>query len=263
MMNSWIIYSQRREAASIQLFLLAHAGGGSAAFRGWNGRVGDKIELGYVQLPGHDSRLMEQPCSSIEELIPQLVDALGAHINRPFAFYGHSLGAKIAFEAARELRNRGASGPAHLFVAACQAPQLPWPHPPMNGLEASHFLSQVQERYGSIPRQVVEDEELCSLLLPALRADVRMVETYVYTAGAPLYCGITAFGGLQDQTVSQSSLEQWRTQTSGEFHLRMMPGNHFFPQSAESRIPEFIAAELIDIVETHRHEEHDRQLRGI
>ncbi|MGA8085789.1 MAG: thioesterase domain-containing protein [Terracidiphilus sp.] len=262
-MNSWIIFCQGRRAAPLRLFLFAHAGGGSAAFRGWNDRIGDEIELGYIQLPGRESRLCEQPFSSMVELIPHLVDALAAHIDRPFAFYGHSLGARIAFEAARELRHRGAPGPAHLFIAACHAPQLPWPHPPMSGLEDSQFLREVQERYGSIPRQVVEDEELRSLLLPALRADVTMVETCAYSPGLPLDCGISAFGGLQDHTVSQSSLDQWRVQTRGEFHMHMVPGNHFFPQLVESRLPEFISAELINIMGTQQHEEHDRPLSGM
>jgi medium-chain acyl-[acyl-carrier-protein] hydrolase len=262
-MNSWIVYSHRRLSAGLRLFSFAHAGGGAAAFRGWNDRLGDEIELGYIQLPGRESRLRERPFVSIVELIPHLVDALGAQMDRPFAFYGHSLGARIAFEAARELRRRGAPGPVHLFVAACQAPQLPWPHPLMNGLEAPQFLREVQERYGGIPRQVVEDEELCGLTLPFLRADVTMIETYAYTPGLPLDCGISAFGGLQDHTVAQSSLEQWQAQTRGEFHLQMVPGDHFFPQLAEARLPESISAELLDIVRTHKHAEHDRPWRGM
>ncbi|HEY1803822.1 MAG TPA: thioesterase domain-containing protein [Terracidiphilus sp.] len=260
-MNSWITYNLHSKAAPIRLFLFAHAGGGSAAFRGWNDRIGAEIELGFIQLPGHESRLSEKPFSSIAELIPGLVDALSAHIDLRFAFYGQSLGARIAFETARELRRRGGRLPAHLFVAASQAPQLGWQHPPMNGLQTAQFLSAVQERYGSIPQQVAEDEELCNLLLPALRADVTMVETYLYTPGLPLDCGITAFGGLQDHTVSQLSLEQWQTQTCREFHLHMVPGNHFFPQSAESRLPESIAAELIDIVRTQSEEDYELHLK--
>jgi medium-chain acyl-[acyl-carrier-protein] hydrolase len=256
-MNSWIVYSQRRPSAGLRLFSFAHAGGGVAAFRGWNDRLDEEIELGCIQLPGRESRWRERPFVSIAELIPHLVDALGAQMERPFAFYGHSLGARIAFEATRELRRRGSPVPVHLFVAACQAPQLPWPHSLMNGLETPQFLREVQERYGGIPRQVLEDEELCSLTVPPLRADVKMIETYLYTHGLPLDCGISAFGGLQDRTVAQSSLEQWHTQTRGEFNLQMVPGDHFFPQLAEARLPESISAELLDIVKTRKIAEHD------
>ena len=197
------------------------------------------------------------------QLIPGLADILVDEIDRPYAFYGHSLGARIAFEVAREFRRREAPVPIHMFVAACQAPQVPWPHPPVNGLDSSLFLREMQERYGAIPRQVVEDKELLGLLLPTLRADVTMIETYVYAPGAPLDCGITVFGGLEDHTVPQSTLEQWQAQTRGEFSLCMIPGNHFFPQLVESRLPERIASQLVNIAGSPKLDFQHRPLGGM
>jgi medium-chain acyl-[acyl-carrier-protein] hydrolase len=250
-MNSWIVYSQPRPSARLRLFSFSHAGGGSGAFRGWPDRLGDEIELGYVQLPGRESRLREKPFASIPQLIPELVDAIAPHLDRAFAFYGHSLGGKIAFEATRELRRRGARGPSHLFVAACPAPQVPWPHPLMHGLDTPHFLDEMQRRYGGIPQQVIEDEELRALLVPTLRADVTMIETYSYTPEAPLDCGVTVFGGRTDRMVEESSLALWRAQTHGGFRLQMASGDHFFPQLAQARLPESIAAELLDAAIVH------------
>jgi medium-chain acyl-[acyl-carrier-protein] hydrolase len=252
-MSSWIVYSQPRPSANLRLFSFSHAGGGSAAFRGWADRLGDEIELGYVQLPGRESRLREKPFVSMAELIPRLVDAITAHLDRAYAFYGHSLGAKIAFEVVRELRRRGANWPAHLFVAACPAPQVPWPHPLTHCLDTPQFLDETQRRYGGIPQQVIDDKELCALLLPALRADVTMIETYTYTAEAPLDGGITVFGGLKDRMVEESSLASWRAQTRGGFRLQMACGDHFFPLLPEARLPESIAAELLDVARTHKH----------
>jgi medium-chain acyl-[acyl-carrier-protein] hydrolase len=250
-MSSWIIYSQPRPSARLRLFSFSHAGGGSGAFRGWPDRLGNEIELAYVQLPGRESRLRERPFASIPQLIPQLVDAIAAHLDRGFAFYGHSLGGKIAFEAIRELRRRGAPGPAHLFVAACPAPQVQWPHPWMHRLDTPHFLQEMQKRYGGIPQQVIEDEELTALLVPMLRADVTMIETYSYTPEAPLDCGVTVFGGLKDPMVEESSLSSWRAQTRGGFRLQMASGDHFFPHVAQTRLPESIAAELLEVARVH------------
>ena len=251
-MSSWIVYSQPRPSASLRLFSFPHAGGGSGAFRGWADRLGDEIELAYVQLPGRESRLREKPFVSMPELIPQLVDAITVHLDRDCGFYGHSLGAKIAFEVVRELRRRGAKAPAHLFVAACPAPQVRWPHPIMHCLETPDFLDEMQRRYGGIPRQVIEDKELCDLLVPALRADVTMIETYTYTPEAPLDGGITVFGGLSDRMVKESSLASWRAQTHGGFRLQMASGDHFFPSLPEARLPESIAAELLEVARTHQ-----------
>ncbi len=262
-MNPWIVYSRRTSSAALRLFSFAHAGGGSAAFRGWHERLGDQIELGYVQLPGRESRLRETPYASIPELIPTLVDAIAPQMDRPFAFYGHSLGARIAFEAARELRRRGLAEPAHLFVAACHAPQIPWPHPPMHGLAMRPFLREVLKRYGGIPQQVLEDEELCALLAPALQADVTMIETVAYTPEPPLGCGISAFGGLRDAMVEKSTLQTWQTQTRGSFHLEMLPGDHFFPHVVQSRLPESIAAELLEVMSSHKPAAHGRPWSGL
>lgn len=245
-MNPWIIYSQPKSSAHLRLFAFPHAGGGSGSFRGWANRLGDEIELGYVQLPGRESRFRESPYDSMAELISPLVDALLGHLDREFAFYGHSLGAKVAFEAMRELRRRGLREPAHLFVAACPAPQLPWPLPPMHGLATPEFLDEMQARYGGIPAEVREDDDLMALLLPTLRADIRMIETYAYTPEAPLKCGLTVFGGLEDPMVEEPSLAAWKLQTKSRFRLQMELGGHFFPQRTQSRFLESLAAELLD-----------------
>jgi medium-chain acyl-[acyl-carrier-protein] hydrolase len=121
----------------------------------------------------------------------------------------------------------------------------------MHCLDTPHFLDEMQRRYGGIPQQVIEDEELCALLVPTLRADVTMIETYAYTPEAPLDCGVTVFGGRTDRMVEEASLALWRAQTRGGFRLQMASGDHFFPQSAQARLPESIAAELLDAAIVH------------
>jgi medium-chain acyl-[acyl-carrier-protein] hydrolase len=114
----------------------------------------------------------------------------------------------------------------------------------MHQLAEEQFIEQVQERYGGIPRQVVDDPELRALLIPALRADVRLVETYKYTPEPPLSCPITAFGGAADATVEPWALDAWRRQTSNRFQIQTVPGGHFFVQSSRQRLLQAIATVL-------------------
>src|SRR5271154_1223247 len=127
--SNWVICQKLRPSAGLKLFCFPYAGGRASVYRNWTAELRSDIEVCSIQLPGRESRFREQPFASIEPLVPALVQGILGELDRPFAFYGHSLGAKIAFETVRELRRRGARGPAHLFVAACAAPQVQWPHP--------------------------------------------------------------------------------------------------------------------------------------
>jgi len=163
------------------------------------------VEICCVQLPGRENRLAERPYLSMSDLIPPLVDAVQSRVDLPYAFYGHSLGARVAFETARGLRRRGTQQPIHLFAAASPAPQIPWPYPRMSLLGECEFLAEMQRRYGGVPGPVVEDAELRALLVPTLRADVNLLETYLYEADPPLECGITVIGGGADRIVTRES----------------------------------------------------------
>jgi medium-chain acyl-[acyl-carrier-protein] hydrolase len=182
--------------------------------------------------------------ASMAEVIPPLVRALQPLLDRPFAFYGHSLGANIAFELARAFRKAGGPQPDHLLVAASPAPQLPWLLKPMHAMNEEEFLHEIQNRYGGLPKPVIEDPEMRALLIPSLRADVEIMETYAYQAGDPLVCAITAIGGMDDQMVKRPALERWRDQTSASYKLHMLPGDHFFLQSARLPLLALIASEL-------------------
>ena len=197
-----------------------------------------------MQLPGRENRFAERPYGSMSDLIPSLVEALETRLDLPYAFYGHSLGATIAFEAARALRRRGRPQPVHLFAAASPAPQVPWPYPRMGLLGESQFLAEVQRRYGGIPRPVIEDAQLRALLVPTLRADMNLLETYTYEAEHPLECRITVLGGDADRIVTREILEPWREQTLNGCTLHLLEGDHFFLQSERARLLALISEEL-------------------
>jgi medium-chain acyl-[acyl-carrier-protein] hydrolase len=188
-----------------------------------------------VQLPGRGRLLKERPATRYDELLPALSSALAPHLDRPFAFFGHSMGATIAFELARRLRRERGLLPAHLFASGSPAPQLPDRHPRTFDLPEPEFIEELRQLNGT-PREVLEHPELMELMLPVLRADFELVQTYRYTDAPPLECPVTALGGEQDSLVPREDLEAWRALTSADFDLRMVPGDHFFLQTSQQAV---------------------------
>jgi medium-chain acyl-[acyl-carrier-protein] hydrolase len=223
----WVFSPCPRRQPRLRIICFPGAGAGGAAFRDWWDWPDTDIEICSVQLPGRESRIHEPPISTFPELTPVIAASLQPWIGQPYIFLGHSLGAWIAFEVARELRRLSRPGPRHLFVAAAAAPHLPWPHPPIRELSDHELLNAVDRRYHSIPLQVFEDRDLRALVAPGLRADFSLVETYQYRESPPLECPISVFGGDRDSTVSFAKLEAWRQQTCGNFRVQTLAGDHF------------------------------------
>ena len=151
----------------------------------------------------------------------------------------------VGFELARELRRRQVFGLLHLFVSACRAPQIPDSAQPLHQLSESSFVEEFCRRYNGIPAAVLQSDELMKLFLPVLKADMAIIETYVYTAAEPLDCPISAFGGLRDRETSHDDLAAWRVLTRGAFTLRMLQGDHFFLQSNREVILQAVSGDLM------------------
>jgi medium-chain acyl-[acyl-carrier-protein] hydrolase len=236
----WLTCLRRNPAARVRLFCLPYAGGGASIFHSWPDKLSAACEIYAVHLPGRENRLTEPPFTKLSPLVQTLTEALLPRLTTPFAFFGHSMGALIGFELARELRRQQAPSPTHLFVSGREAPQLPSREPPIHALPEPQFIAELQ-RFNGTPKEVLEYPELMQLLMPALRADFAVCETYTYTNDAPLDCAITAFGGLQDHRVSRERLEPWNDQSRASFSLRMLPGDHFFLHKAEALLLKIIA----------------------
>lgn len=228
----WLAYVRPNPAARLRLFCFPYAGGRAGVYRNWAASLSPQVEVLPVQLPGRETRLRETAFSSVRPLVEALGPALLPLLDRPFAFFGHSMGALISFELARWLRRVGAAAPEQLFVSARIAPQLPDPDPPTYNLPEAEFIEEVRRLNGT-PEEVLRHEELLRLLLPLLRADFSICQTYRYEEEAPLNCPIKAYGGLNDLTVTRRLLEGWGEQTAGPFMLRMMPGDHFFLHTSQ------------------------------
>jgi medium-chain acyl-[acyl-carrier-protein] hydrolase len=243
----------------MRLFCFPYAGGGASAYRGWAASLPADLEVCPVQLPGRESRLREPAFDRPEPLVATLADALGAHLDLPFAFFGHSMGAMLSFELARELRRRGSALPLHLFVSGRRAPQVPSREEDIHALPEPEFLAKLRELNGT-PEEVLQHAELMRLLTPVLRADFAVNETYVFRPEAPLDLGISAFGGLGDQEVTREDIVGWSEHARGPFRLRMLPGDHFFLHSARDLITESLARDLAEI--TRRAELRSAQERA-
>jgi medium-chain acyl-[acyl-carrier-protein] hydrolase len=153
------------------------------------------------------------------------------------------MGALIAYELACRLRDRGGPAPVHVFVSGRGAPGLPPIEPPARDLPDGEFLERLR-RYGGTPEDVLGQPELMELLLPVLRADFTLIETWTDPGHAPLDVPLCVLGGLADASVDPDQLEGWRARTRGAFTLKMLPGDHFFIQSAETTLLRILAEAL-------------------
>ncbi|PLZ94597.1 putative thioesterase [Fischerella thermalis CCMEE 5194] len=243
-LDSWLICPKPNPDAQIRLFCFPYAGGSANIFRRWSNHLPNTIEVCAVELPGRGMRIKLPPFTQLEPLITELASVLKPKLDKPFAFFGHSMGGLVSFELALLLRKKYGINPNHLFVSAHRAPQLVDPKPPIHNLPEAEFIAELRRLNGT-PQTLLENEELMQLFLPILRADFAVLETYVYTQQAPLNIPITAFGGLEDQEVSRDQIQAWQEQTSASFALHMFPGDHFFLHSFYSSILEIISQQII------------------
>ncbi|GAB4563570.1 MAG: alpha/beta fold hydrolase [Haliangiales bacterium] len=217
------------------MFCFPFAGGGASVFRDWGRQVPPWLEVQALVLPGRELRLRERPFTRLPALVEAIADGIRHLDELPFVFFGHSMGAFLCFELGRYLRRQGMRLPRALFVSAAEAPQLRQVRQKTYALGDEEFLD-VLRRYNGTPRVVLESRDYMELMLPTIRADFELVQTYQHEREPPLPIDIMAFGGRDDQSVSLDALEGWREHTSGAFELRTFPGDHFFIHSQGDQV---------------------------
>ncbi|WP_437483062.1 ACP S-malonyltransferase [Sorangium sp. So ce1014] len=240
----WFLGRHARPQARLRLFCFPYAGKGASVYLRWAGELPDSVDVLAVQLPGREGRVKEKPAERLMPLVDELVGAIAPLLDRPFALFGHSMGTLLAFEVARKLRARHGKEPVHLFVSGRGAPHVPRRTPDLHRLSDAQLVTALQGTYGGIPDVVREDVGLLQLFLPALRADLAMLETYVFQPGAKLRCPISALGGDRDPHANVQDLRAWGEQTEASFRLRMLEGDHFFVNSARAEVLQSIVADL-------------------
>jgi medium-chain acyl-[acyl-carrier-protein] hydrolase len=233
--TSWITSLKAGSPGSPRLICFPYAGGGSAVFRNWPSLLHEATRLCAIRLPGRETRVKEAPFRSLEPLVKELANVLSGVIDGPYVFFGHSMGALIAFAVSREFRRQRVPLPDMLIAAGARAPHLPLPRPPKHDLPDPLFIDELRRLEGT-PKEALEHPELMELMLPLLRADFALVETYRFEAEAPLACPIVAFGGQDDHEVPIADVEAWRLHTTSTFSYRVFPGGHFFLQESEVEV---------------------------
>jgi medium-chain acyl-[acyl-carrier-protein] hydrolase len=240
MENPWIVYPKRNPNASRRLFCFPYAGAAAYVFNNWPKFLPHDLEVCAIQLPGRGKRLREPVHTRMSTLCEAVYPAVRPLLDKPFTFFGHSMGAMIAFELARLLRRRRDPVPSQLFVSGRRAVQVHEDDPRTYDLPEAEFIQELIRLNGT-PRDVLEHRELLDLMLPLLRADFELIHMYEYSREPPFAFPITAFGGLQDDEVSRDQLDAWREQTTATFRLHMLPGDHFFIHSAQESMLRIIS----------------------
>ncbi|QIS22051.1 thioesterase II family protein [Nocardia terpenica] len=248
----WLRRFVPRPDARVRLVCFPHAGGGATAFREWADLLPSAVELLAVQYPGRQDRIGEPPLSDMITLVDRIVPVIPACFDKPVAFFGHSMGAIVAFEVARRLRPRYPSPLVRLFVSARRAPSDPSAKP-LTLADDADVLAHVRALGGS-DGGLSEDRDLRELLLPMMRTDFGMASNYRYVPGAPLTCPITAISGNRDSGFTMSHAQRWSDHTVGGFDAHSLPGGHFYTEAVPEQLAELLTERLgiAQEVETQR-----------
>ncbi len=238
----WISFRKPRPRARIRLLCFPYAGGGALAYRDWATSMPEEIEVLPVQLPGRERRINEPPHTRLEPLVEAAVQGLAPYLDRPFAVFGHSMGALVGYEVVQGLRRELGLEPVHLLVSARRAPQLP-PEPANDYLLPDDQLIERLRELNGTPAEVLEHSELMKMLLPMLRADFELNDTYQPANHPPLACPMTVFGGLEDD-LSEEELTAWGELTAAASTLRMFPGDHFYLHRHQDTLVRAVAGTL-------------------
>ncbi|HTK11267.1 MAG TPA: thioesterase domain-containing protein [Ktedonobacteraceae bacterium] len=241
--TTWIQISNPQAPIKLRLFCFPYAGGGARIFHNWSAQLPPEIQVCAIKLPGREQRLHETAYSQIEPLVQALASELRPYFDRPFAFFGHSMGSLISFELARYLRQTGLPEPEQLFVSAHRAPHIKRREPDVHALPDHELIARLRDLSGT-PEEILQHAELMQLFLPLLRADFTLCETYHFTEQERFTYPITAFGGTEDTQIPITDLEAWQHHTSGNFQLHIYPGHHFFLHQEQSKLLQVIRQQV-------------------
>lgn len=246
MSNQFLFHSPvKNNAAQIRLVCFSYAGGSSALFMPWLKYLPEAIDLVLCQLPGRGARLGDRPYDQMQPLVQDLLHALNQFSDKPLVFFGHSMGAKVAYELCYAMREEKIVLPVNLIVSAAAAPFHFRRRASIHELPDAEFMSALGKLNGT-PSAALNNPELMSLFLPALRADFKLVETYINTSREVLNMRLTLMGGVLDETVSPAELADWNKLFTGTSAIRWFQGDHFFINSKSFAVLQHVNKVLND-----------------
>jgi medium-chain acyl-[acyl-carrier-protein] hydrolase len=235
-----------RPRPRLRLFCFPYVGASATAYRPWVKRLPPDIEILAVQLPGRGPRIAEPTISRLTPLLDALQAALADQAGVPWAFFGHSMGALVAFELTRALVRSGGPAPVHLFLSGHESPQHIKVSVPIGSMSDEALIAKLL-RYDGTPQEILREPELLQLILPPIRADFELLESWRHVPEAPLDVPVTVLGGKEDTTVSADMLEGWRDHVAGPFSHHQFPGGHFFIHTEEIAVLDVISRVLSGI----------------
>jgi medium-chain acyl-[acyl-carrier-protein] hydrolase len=242
--GSSLLNYRQRTTAKVRLFCFPYAGGSAAIFREWADDLSNSFDVWSVEYAGRGARRGAAPFRRISPLVDALLPELRAELTDSYAFFGHSMGALVAFEILRRLRREKAPPAVCFFASGCRAPSTGPRRRQIHDLPELEFIEKLRE-LGGTPEVVLANDDLMQMALPALRADFEAGEQYAYERGPKLDCPILVYSGLHDSIVSQEDLAEWKTESSDGTIVRMFPGAHFFLHSAKETVLRVLTRDLL------------------
>ncbi|VFQ46267.1 thioesterase II family protein [Desulfoluna butyratoxydans] len=241
-------FPSRPAAGGVRLFCFPFAGGGASIYSPWRQVFPESVEVVPVQLPGRENRLTTSPFQEMGSLVHWLFEEVTPLLDKPFVFFGHSMGAQVAFELASLVRTRLGLEPLHFFASACHAPHLRTPPPLIGGLTDEAFLRRIAD-LGGTPEAVLRDKELTRLVLPVLRADFFLTESYRTDVAEPLGCPVTALCGSEDYRYNEELIRPWRRHSTGPFSFHVIKGGHFFLRESQGAVLEKVGSVVDELLQ--------------
>jgi surfactin synthase thioesterase subunit len=245
---AWCVRFRRQAPAALRLVCFPHAGGGAAAFHPLARLMPPDIEVLAIVPPGREARLREPPLRSIVAMAEGAVSAISAQPALPSAFFGHSMGATVAFEAARMLQRRCLPLPSRLFLSGRRAPCRTTTEDPLSQLDDATLIAEISRRYEGIPSAVIADADLLRMFLPTLRADMCAVEGYVDVPQPALKVPLTLMGGLTDPQCTDAAWDGWHRLVAGPVDEVRLPGGHFYMVEERAATAAAIASRLSKVL---------------
>jgi medium-chain acyl-[acyl-carrier-protein] hydrolase len=231
------------KSARLRLVCFPYAGGGWQPFACWPEWLPADVEIYAIHMPGRGSRVREPALTEFNGLVAAIGSALDPLLDRPLAFFGHSLGGIVSFEVSRWMRRHRHVLPAHLFISGRRSPREAATRPWLFNRDDTTFVAQLRALGGTAP-EVLQNPELLEMLLPMLRADVQLSDSYEYRADSPLACGLTVCGATDDEESSLERIAGWRHETTGAFASHLLSGDHFFIHSQRRELLRIICRDL-------------------
>jgi surfactin synthase thioesterase subunit len=226
MKDAWFTRLKGAGEVKLRLFCFPYAGGNSVSYKKWQTALPNHVELVLIQPPGRATRMFEQPFDDMDALIDDIFEPITALLDKPYIFYGHSLGSRIAYELLSQINAKGLASPECFFASGSSAPHLPrekiadWQGP-------DHAFIESLKELGGTPKEFFEHEELVELSLPMLRADFKIAELY-QAKPVKLPCQFHVISGTEDHDITHEKLMAWQDLTAEEIKLTYISGGHFF-----------------------------------